>query len=146
VRRLAKPLRRLFVFQGELAGFALADAASDSRICANSNASPTVVAFLLKSRPNDVDHCRARGVYRFALHEEADEWMIRAIAATHAHRSSKTSSRSASAECRPTQPRGPQLDAAAVGKRQLMKRRCRTPDYAANTLRRGPLTAAGGRL
>ena len=32
-----------------------------------------------------------RGVYRFALHEEADEWMIRTIANTHAHLSSKTS-------------------------------------------------------
>jgi len=36
-----------------------------------------------------------RGVYRFASHEEADEWMIRTIANTHAHLSSKTSSRSA---------------------------------------------------
>ena len=36
-----------------------------------------------------------RGVYRFASHEEADEWMIRMIADTHAHLSSKTSSRSA---------------------------------------------------
>lgn len=33
-----------------------------------------------------------RGVYRFASHEEADEWMIRTIANTHAHLSSKTSS------------------------------------------------------
>lgn len=32
-----------------------------------------------------------RGVYRFASHEEADEWMIRTIANTHAHLSSKTS-------------------------------------------------------
>ncbi len=32
-----------------------------------------------------------RGVYRFATHEEADRWMIRQIAATHARRSSKTS-------------------------------------------------------
>jgi hypothetical protein len=30
-----------------------------------------------------------RGVYRFATHEEADEWMIRTIAATHARLSSK---------------------------------------------------------
>jgi hypothetical protein len=36
-----------------------------------------------------------RGVYRFARHEEADEWMTRTIADTHAHLSSKTSSRSA---------------------------------------------------
>src|ERR1700694_2872294 len=36
-----------------------------------------------------------RGVYRFANHEEADEWMIRTISNTHAHLSSKTSSRSA---------------------------------------------------
>jgi hypothetical protein len=36
-----------------------------------------------------------RGVYRFARHEEAEEWMIRTIANTHAHLSSKTSSRSA---------------------------------------------------
>ncbi len=35
-----------------------------------------------------------RGVYRFMSHEEADEWMIRTIADTHAHLSSKTSSRS----------------------------------------------------
>jgi hypothetical protein len=33
-----------------------------------------------------------RGVYRFATHEDADEWMIRTIAATHAHLSSKTAS------------------------------------------------------
>ena len=33
-----------------------------------------------------------RGVYRFADHEEADRWMIRTIADTHAHLSSKTSS------------------------------------------------------
>jgi hypothetical protein len=26
-----------------------------------------------------------RGVYRFASHEDADEWMIRTIADTHAH-------------------------------------------------------------
>jgi len=32
-----------------------------------------------------------RGVYRFATHEEADEWMVRMIANTHAHLSSKTS-------------------------------------------------------
>ena len=36
-----------------------------------------------------------RDVYRFRSHEEADEWMIREIANTHAHLSSKTSSRSA---------------------------------------------------
>jgi hypothetical protein len=36
-----------------------------------------------------------RGVYRFRDHEEADEWMIRTIAGTHAHLSSKTSTRSA---------------------------------------------------
>lgn len=36
-----------------------------------------------------------RGVYRFATHEEADEWMIRTIANTHAHLSSKTFSPSA---------------------------------------------------
>lgn len=36
-----------------------------------------------------------RGVYRFRDHEEANEWMIRTIAATHAHLSSMTSSRSA---------------------------------------------------
>jgi hypothetical protein len=36
-----------------------------------------------------------RGVYRFANHQEADAWMIRTIADTHAHLSSKTSSRSA---------------------------------------------------
>jgi hypothetical protein len=32
-----------------------------------------------------------RGVYRFATHEEADEWMIRTIAETHARLTSKTS-------------------------------------------------------
>jgi hypothetical protein len=36
-----------------------------------------------------------RGVYRFRSHEEAEEWMIRTIAATHARLSSKTSSSSA---------------------------------------------------
>jgi hypothetical protein len=32
-----------------------------------------------------------KGLYRFARHEEADAWMMRQIAATHARRSSKTS-------------------------------------------------------
>ncbi|MFP3938774.1 MAG: hypothetical protein ACLF0P_00560 [Thermoanaerobaculia bacterium] len=32
-----------------------------------------------------------RGLYRFSTHEEADEWMIREMARTHARRSSKTS-------------------------------------------------------
>ena len=32
-----------------------------------------------------------KGVYRFRSHEEADEWMTRQIAATHARRSPKTS-------------------------------------------------------
>lgn len=32
-----------------------------------------------------------KGVYRFRSHEDADEWMMRQIAATHARRSSKTS-------------------------------------------------------
>lgn len=32
-----------------------------------------------------------KGVYRFESHEEADAWMTRQIAATHARRSSKTS-------------------------------------------------------
>ncbi len=36
-----------------------------------------------------------RGLYRFATFEEADRWMIREIAHTHAHRPSKTSSASA---------------------------------------------------
>ena len=31
-----------------------------------------------------------RGIYRFRDHQEADEWMIRTIAATHARLSSKT--------------------------------------------------------
>ena len=35
-----------------------------------------------------------KGVYRFVRHEEADEWMIRQIASTHARLSSKTSSAS----------------------------------------------------
>ena len=32
-----------------------------------------------------------RGVYRFSSHEEADAWMMRLMASTHARRSSKTS-------------------------------------------------------
>jgi hypothetical protein len=32
-----------------------------------------------------------RGLNRFTRHEEADEWMMRQIAATHARRSSRTS-------------------------------------------------------
>jgi hypothetical protein len=32
-----------------------------------------------------------RGVYRFHSHEEADAWMMRQMASTHARRSSKTS-------------------------------------------------------
>jgi hypothetical protein len=32
-----------------------------------------------------------RGVYRFRSHEEAEEWMMRLMASTHARRSSKTS-------------------------------------------------------
>ncbi|HYX22904.1 MAG TPA: hypothetical protein VFC23_02040 [Thermoanaerobaculia bacterium] len=32
-----------------------------------------------------------KGVYRFRSHEEADEWMIRQIAANHARHASKTS-------------------------------------------------------
>lgn len=36
-----------------------------------------------------------RGVYRFESHEEADEWMTRTIANTHARLKSKTLSRSA---------------------------------------------------
>jgi hypothetical protein len=32
-----------------------------------------------------------RGVYRFPSHEEADAWMMRLMASTHARRSSKTS-------------------------------------------------------
>jgi hypothetical protein len=35
-----------------------------------------------------------RGLYRFATHEEADTWMMRTIARTHARRSSRTSSAS----------------------------------------------------
>jgi hypothetical protein len=31
-----------------------------------------------------------RGVHRFRTHEEADEWMTRQMASTHARRSSKT--------------------------------------------------------
>jgi hypothetical protein len=31
-----------------------------------------------------------RGVYRFRTHEEADEWMMRQIAANHARHASKT--------------------------------------------------------
>jgi hypothetical protein len=36
-----------------------------------------------------------KGIFRFARHEEADEWMIRQIASTHVRLSSKTSSASA---------------------------------------------------
>lgn len=36
-----------------------------------------------------------RGLYRFRSHEEADRWMMREIASTHARQSSKTSSPSA---------------------------------------------------
>jgi hypothetical protein len=36
-----------------------------------------------------------KGVYRFARHEEADEWMIRQIASTHVRLGSRTSSASA---------------------------------------------------
>jgi len=32
-----------------------------------------------------------RGVYRFASHEEAEQWLIRQMARIHAHRSSKPS-------------------------------------------------------
>lgn len=32
-----------------------------------------------------------RGIYRFQTHEEADEWMMRQIAANHARHASKTS-------------------------------------------------------
>jgi TPP-dependent pyruvate/acetoin dehydrogenase alpha subunit len=32
-----------------------------------------------------------RGLYRFSTHEEADEWMLREMARTHARLSSKTS-------------------------------------------------------
>jgi hypothetical protein len=32
-----------------------------------------------------------RGLYRFHSHEEADRWMMRQMAATHARRRSKTS-------------------------------------------------------
>ena len=32
-----------------------------------------------------------RGVFRFPSHEEADAWMMRQMASTHARRSSKTS-------------------------------------------------------
>jgi hypothetical protein len=35
-----------------------------------------------------------KGVYRFLRHEEADEWMIRQIASTHARLSSRMSSAS----------------------------------------------------
>ena len=32
-----------------------------------------------------------RGLYRFSTHEEADQWMLREMARTHARLSSKTS-------------------------------------------------------
>jgi hypothetical protein len=42
-----------------------------------------------------VDELVPRGVYRFKTFEEAERWMIATIAATLAHRKSKTSSGSA---------------------------------------------------
>jgi hypothetical protein len=48
---------------------------------------------ILQRTVNDLRGCGLvpRGVYRFRSHEEADEWMMRQIAANHARHSSKTS-------------------------------------------------------
>ena len=48
---------------------------------------------ILHRTMNDLRGCGLipRGVYRFRTHEEADEWMMRQIAANHARHSSRTS-------------------------------------------------------
>lgn len=48
---------------------------------------------ILQQTLNDLRGCGLipKGVYRFHSHEEADEWMIRQIAANHARQSSRTS-------------------------------------------------------
>lgn len=48
---------------------------------------------ILQQTLNDLRGCGLipKGVYRFRSHKEADEWMIREIAANHARHTSKTS-------------------------------------------------------
>jgi hypothetical protein len=48
---------------------------------------------ILQKTVNDLRGCGLipRGVYRFHTHEEADEWMMRQIAANHARHSCRTS-------------------------------------------------------
>jgi hypothetical protein len=48
---------------------------------------------ILQQTLNELRGCGLipKGVYRFRSHEEADEWMIRKIAANHARHSSRTS-------------------------------------------------------
>ena len=48
---------------------------------------------ILQHTINDLRGCGLipKGVYRFRSHEEADEWMMRQIAANHARHTSKTS-------------------------------------------------------
>jgi hypothetical protein len=48
---------------------------------------------ILQNTMNQLRGCGLipRGVYRFRTHEEADEWMMRQIAANHARHASKTS-------------------------------------------------------
>lgn len=48
---------------------------------------------ILQKTLNELRGCGLipKGVYRFHSHEEADEWMIRQIAANHARHSSRTS-------------------------------------------------------
>jgi hypothetical protein len=52
---------------------------------------------ILQGTVNELRGCGLipRGIYRFRTHEEADEWMMRQIAANHARRGSRTSSTSA---------------------------------------------------
>lgn len=48
---------------------------------------------ILQQTLNDLRGCGLipKGVYRFRSHKEADEWMIREIAANHARHTSRTS-------------------------------------------------------
>ena len=48
---------------------------------------------ILQNTMNQLRGCGLipKGLYRFHTHEEADEWMMRQIAANHARHASKTS-------------------------------------------------------
>jgi hypothetical protein len=48
---------------------------------------------ILQNTMNQLRGCGLipKGLYRFQTHEEADEWMMRQIAANHARHASKTS-------------------------------------------------------